>query len=606
MKHKRKYCLFIFYLFVILSTFLLSCQSSCASDKTGISERVQTTKSDKPSNISDITIADFEALTKVLYDFLKTGKFNKKSVPNAVTSVKQQLKVILTISTNKEPAKKYIFELVSGIPLPIHEINSLSLPIDGKFTLRTDYILSEDDIARFDSRFQIDFLNEYFCLGLFKDDFCMYFLPEELISQNLINDNNRIDTDKFFEYMKTQPQYTKNIAYIKNLKTFDAKKSEIKSFFTDGKRVIQYLKGFQHFTKLKTADLQYAYEIAGDYLKNMVPSDGRFVYVYYPGRNSISRSYNILRHCGTIYSMLEVYEQTKDKELLKSAKKALDYAVRQMKDYTDDTVCIVEDDVLKLGGNGLAAIALSKYIEQTGDNEYLEKLKKIGKWFQHIQAENGKFKFHKQYYSTRKIIDKPCAYYPGEALLGIMRIYALTKDKSLVKTAVAGAKYIINIRDKDTSLKDTYHDHWLLYALNEIHRQEQHPEFLTKSKRIVKSMLLSMNNDPKKPEIIGSYYSNPRSTPTATRSEGILAAYRLFKDYNCKVESKEALDAVKMSILFQLRTQFRPENVLFFAVPEKVIGGFQRGPTNYSIRIDYVQHNISSIINLYKIMKDVE
>ena len=164
MKHKRKYCLFIFYLCVILSTFMLSCQSSCASDKTGISERVQTTKSDKPSNISDITIADFEALTKVLYDFLKTGKFNKKSVPNAVTSVKQQLKVILTISTNKEPAKKYIFELVSGIPLPIHEINSLSLPIDGKFTLRTDYILSEDDIARFDSRFQIDFLNEYFCL----------------------------------------------------------------------------------------------------------------------------------------------------------------------------------------------------------------------------------------------------------------------------------------------------------------------------------------------------------------------------------------------------------------------------------------------------------
>ena len=292
--------------------------------------------------------------------------------------------------------------------------------------------------------------------------------------------------------------------------------------------------------------------------------------------------------------------------MLKAVKRAVDYAVRQIKKYTDETVCIVEDDVLKLGGNGLAAIALSKYIEQTGDEEYLNVLKKIGKWFQLIQKKNGKFRFHKQYFSSRKIIDNPCAYYPGEALLGIMRIYALTKDESLVKTAVTGAKYIINIRDKDTSLENTYHDHWLLYALNEIHRQEEHPEFLTKSNRIVKSMLMSMNNDPEKPEIIGSYNENPRSTPTATRSEGILAAYRLFKDYELEKEAEEALNAVKMSILFQLRTQFRPENVLFFAKPERVIGGFQRGPMNYSIRIDYVQHNISSIINLYKILKDAE
>ncbi len=606
MNNNRKYKLFIAYLIATFCTFMLSCQTSCAFDKTDVSETVQTKTSEVTTSISDLSSADFEILTKIIYDFLKTDKFDQKSVPNAVTSLKQQLKVILTVSINNQTAKKSFYEFVNGKPTAINDRNSLELPIDCKFTLRADFIISEDEIKRFDSRFKIDFLTEYFCLGLFKDEFCMYFLPEELISQNLINDDDMIDTDIFFEYLKTQPQFTKNIAYIKNLKTFDAKKIEIESFYTEGKQVIGILKGFQHFTKLKTDDLVYAYEIAGDYLKRMVRSDGRFVYIYYPGKNGISRSYNILRHCGTVYSMLEVYEQTKDKELLKSTKKALDYAIRQMKDYTEDTVCIVEDDVLKLGGNGLAAIALSKYIEQTGDNEYLDILKKIGKWFQHIQQKNGKFKLHKQIYSSREIIDIPCAYYPGEALLGIMRIYALTKDESLVKTAVAGAKYIVNIRDKDTSIEDTYHDHWLLYALNEIHRQEQHPEFLEKSKRIVKSMLLSMNNDPKKPEIIGSYYENPRSTPTATRSEGILAAYRLFKDFNLKDEAKEALFAVKMSILFQLRTQFRPENVLFFAVPERVVGGFQRGPTDYSIRIDYVQHNISSIINLYKIMKDAE
>ncbi|MCD4656464.1 MAG: hypothetical protein K8S87_02855 [Planctomycetes bacterium] len=606
MKYKKKVKFLSVFLITIFSTLMLSCQTSCASDKTDVSEIVPTKTLENPTKINDLTDADFEALTKILYDYLKSDKIDQKTVPTAVTSLNQPLKVILTVATDEKPTKKYIYMFVSGKLVALNDRNSLVLPIKGKFTLRTDFIVRETEIESFDSRFEINFLREYFCLGLIKDEFSMYFLPEELISLDLIDDENLLEADRLLKYLKTQPQFTQNLAYIKNLKTFDARKVGIKSFFTGGKRIIVLLKGFQHFKNIKTDDLLYAYKIAGDYLKNMVLSDGRFVYAYYPGRNRPSKSYNILRHCGTIYSMLEVYELTKDKELLKSAKKALDYAIGQMKDYTDDTVCIVEDDVLKLGGNGLAAIALSKYIEQTGDEEYLDTLKKIGKWFQLIQEKNGKFRFHKQYYSTRKIIDNPCAYYPGEALLGIMRIYALTKDESLIKTAVAGAKYIINIRDKDSSIEDTYHDHWLLYALNEIHRQEKHPEFLTKSIRIVKSMLLSMNNDPKKPEIIGSYYSNPRSTPTATRSEGILAAYRLFKDFGLEKNAAEALKAVKMSILFQLRTQFRQENVLFFPKPERVIGGFQRGPTNYSIRIDYVQHNISSIINLYKIMKDAK
>lgn len=32
------------------------------------------------------------------------------------------------------------------------------------------------------------------------------------------------------------------------------------------------------------------------------------------------------------------------------------------------------------------------------------------------------------------------------------------------------------------------------------------------------------------------------------------------------------------------------------------LGGFSRSLTDYSIRIDYVQHNISGLIALYKIM----
>ncbi len=38
--------------------------------------------------------------------------------------------------------------------------------------------------------------------------------------------------------------------------------------------------------------------------------------------------------------------------------------------------------------------------------------------------------------------------------------------------------------------------------------------------------------------------------------------------------------------------------------PERAAGAFCRSLTNYEIRIDYVQHNISSILALHNIMKE--
>ena len=108
------------FMIAVFSTLMLSCQTSCASDKTDVSETEPVKTLETPTTltkIADLTDADFEALTKIMYDFIKSGKIDQNMVPTAVTSLNQSLKVILTLSTDEKPTKKYIYEFVNGKPV---------------------------------------------------------------------------------------------------------------------------------------------------------------------------------------------------------------------------------------------------------------------------------------------------------------------------------------------------------------------------------------------------------------------------------------------------------------------------------------------------------
>ncbi len=43
---------------------------------------------------------------------------------------------------------------------------------------------------------------------------------------------------------------------------------------------------------------------------------------------------------------------------------------------------------------------------------------------------------------------------------------------------------------------------------------------------------------------------------------------------------------------------------MYLRDPRRALGGFHRSLTNYEIRIDYVQHNISAILGLMRIMAE--
>jgi len=228
-------------------------------------------------------------------------------------------------------------------------------------------------------------------------------------------------------------------------------------------------------------------------------------------------------------------------------------------------------------------------------------LLELGIWIQSAQGESGEFTVHTQSYPEGEVASSVSKYYPGEALLALTRIYALDPDEAWLDTAEAGAQYLINVRDGGLPDSELPHDHWLLYALNELYRYRPNPLYLNHALRLASAILQSQNRDPVYPDWLGSFYRPPRSAPTATRTEGLCAAYLLAQDSGHPREAEAILEGMWLGVAFQLQTQFRPESVMYLDNPRRSLGGFHRSLTNFEIRIDYVQHNISSLLCLYRI-----
>ncbi len=346
--------------------------------------------------------------------------------------------------------------------------------------------------------------------------------------------------------------------------------------------------------------------MAGNYLINATSDEGVFAYMYDALHDSVNVSqYNILRHAGTTYSMLQLYNVTKDERLLNKSQKAIDVLLDFEKPY-DNASCIVFGDKIKLGGNALAVIALAEYTKVTGNDIFLSSMQNLTKYIKQSQKETGEF-LCKRYYSTGEVSDFVSQYYPGEALLALCRLYSLDNNETWLDVAEKGAQYLILVRDGNISTYGLVHDHWLLMALNELYRYRSNPLYLNQSMRIAESIIYSqkdgVDGEAGNPKFIGSY-SSTRATPTATRSEGIIAAYHLATDFGNATMEKKILNSIKLGIKFQLQMQFTTEDVADLPNPQQALGGFRDYLTTYDIRIDYVQHNLCSILGLYHILNE--
>jgi len=311
-----------------------------------------------------------------------------------------------------------------------------------------------------------------------------------------------------------------------------------------------------------------------EYLGGLVKPNGQFVYQLDHQTGEVGPGYNVLRHCGTIWAMLDVYRMIGcSEQTLQAARRAGGYLLDQYLrfDHDIDAICISEDNSIKLGGNGLAILALLSLSEVTGDQYILHTAIRLGEYIVANRTADGDF-IHKKFFKSQKISAFRSDYYTGEALLALLALFEKTKDVKWLEVA----------KERETELAKVDYgvseqSHWMLYALEVISRHHKTKEYFSHAAKIARHIL-------DYPE----YRASERSTPIACRSEGLLAFLRMTREGGVDSNLREAcLAAIRedLSLQFEYR---RPDGAF--------VRGGDKDKRAEEMRIDYVQHNISGFL----------
>ena len=308
------------------------------------------------------------------------------------------------------------------------------------------------------------------------------------------------------------------------------------------------------------------------YLAQSVDERGQFHY-WRPSETSKIRvrRYNTLRHCGSVWAMLETARTLGlPIGIIEGGLRALRYALTEfIRPFgAPDIFCLLDDEKIKLGGSGLALIALAAAQHIDPNEQRLKIATGLGRYVQSQAKDNGDF-IHGRMHPMGVEYPLKSEYYTGQALFGLLALSEMTVDRSWGDFAIRCLKQLAT---RDYGVAE--YSHWMLYALEASEKLEATPALRALGARIATAIInRPKNNDGKE-----------NATLLACMSEGLLAWVRLVGSSPPRDGEPDVASVVR-KVRQNLSLQFKYRNV---------DGSFVGGSGDSGVRIDYVQHNISA------------
>jgi len=363
------------------------------------------------------------------------------------------------------------------------------------------------------------------------------------------------------------------------------------------------------FEKVDEATLLPRIVWAADHLMSTIGPDGRMRYRYFVSSDTEKSSESLIRHCGATYALIQAYVRTKYRPYLRAAEAAMEFVFRQSNwqerrgPHGGGRVYFFVWEGSKhihLGGAGLALLMIDQYVEATGDAErYLERARGLARYIVSAQRESGEFIYRGSVDPNGVPKNTVSAFYPGEAILGLARLYAYDRDPLWLATAVRGADWLIDVRDQGKGPRELQIDHWLMIALSYLHhftgdeRYSSHQRLLSRP-ALMRHELVSRKFAKTYPDYAGNLFDPPDGTAVATCGEGLAATLD-----TCAAESRDCTDLHRLLldvVRHEMLIQYTPDRMWWPQNQAETFGGFAGGLVDPSIRCDFVQHNLSSLL----------
>jgi len=303
--------------------------------------------------------------------------------------------------------------------------------------------------------------------------------------------------------------------------------------------------------------------LSADYLGRVCAPSGMFAYRIDTGTGRVTRSYNVVRHAGAIYALAMWNRSHPDPSAVDAMARATAFLRANYigMDASSNTLVVWSQPVTtaseaSLGAAGLGLVALAAMEHARPGTVPLADMQSLGRFIAHLQKADGSF--YSKYRPERGPDgDWESLYYPGEAALGLVSLYETDHSRQWLVFAGKALSYLAKSRAGAQQLPA---DHWVLIATAKFlpyYAQSGCPasraELLTHAAHICRSILREQGTSPDA-RLDGGFDRAGRTTPTATRLEGLLAALEFLPDDPSGLRSQiEA--AVNRGIAFLLRAQ---------------------------------------------------
>jgi hypothetical protein len=344
-----------------------------------------------------------------------------------------------------------------------------------------------------------------------------------------------------------------------------------------------------------------------DYLVRILNTEGRYIYMYRAGDDHDDSSYGWLRHAGTTYALFEAYEEFHDPAHAQAGERALRYLQAHLaSDAASSGKYIVDgtdEEQQRTGGAGLALLAFAKHAATTGKRDNLETMRALARFIMKQQYADGHFRSNADLDDGSRGLKKEPIYYPGEGMLGLLRLYAIDPQPAYLDTVRRGADWILKVRDANVSVDNQEHDHWMEYVLNDLYRVTHDDAYLAFAGKIADAIRHKQHRAESAgpPDWVGLFYEG-QTTLAATRLEAYDSAAVLGR-FAGKPDGW-LLDDGRQVAAAMLGQQYDRDNDYWLPNADKARGGVRESLYVADVRIDYVQHAMSAWLHLARILRD--
>ena len=319
---------------------------------------------------------------------------------------------------------------------------------------------------------------------------------------------------------------------------------------------------------------------ASSFLKSQVQENGSFIYGYYPRFDNEIENYNIVRHASTIWSLLCRYRLSPDDTLAEKIDMTIDFMLENVLYDTQGRAYLYEEkaDEIKLGGCGMAVVAMTEYMDVFRNEKYADVCRALGEGIlTMMDQDSGKY-FHVLNGDFSRKEEFRTVYYDGEATFALCRLYSLTGDERWLNAAQSAVDRFIA---EDYT---QYRDHWVAYSMNEItkhisDRQDYYDFALANAQNNLKEI-------------------RARETTHPTHLELLMATFEVYDRMrengmdSGDFDLQAFLDTIHIRVNRQLNGYFYPEYAMYMENPQRILNTFMVRYDGFRVRIDDVQHNI--------------